>query len=138
MNYQISNKQLDTITYILFLAYENILDTDKRDYLLIKVNKMLEGYEKISSLALKKALDELDKMGFSNINIDLDQPKEDKLKVIVLAIYAINIFINTKENDFTFELSLELLRDNVKKISPEIIKEVEIEASIRAIFSKMV
>jgi hypothetical protein len=120
------------------LAYENILDTDKRDYLLIKVNKMLEGYEEISSLALKKALDELDKMGFSNIKIDLDQPKEDKLKVIVLAIYAINIFINTKENDFTFELSLELLRDNVKKISPEIIKEVEIEASIRAIFSKMV
>jgi hypothetical protein len=138
MNSQISNKELDSIIYILFLSYENIMDIDKRDYLLLKVNKMLENYEEISSKALKKVLDELDKMGFSDIDLDLPQDKEDKLKVIVLAIYSINKFLITKENDFTFELSLELLKDNLKIVSENIISELDLELNVRTVFSKMI
>jgi hypothetical protein len=138
MNLQISNKELDSLLYILYLSYENILDIEKRDYLLLKVNKTLEPYEEISSLALKKALDELSKMGISNIETNLPIQKEEKLKTIVLAIYALNQFIETKNNDFTFELSLELLKDSVKNIEVSLIKDLDLELNIRTIFSKMV
>jgi hypothetical protein len=138
MNLQISNKELDSLLYILYLSYENILDIEKRDYLLLKVNKTLEPYEEISSLALKKALDELSKMGESNIETNLPIQKEEKLKTIVLAIYALNQFIETKNNDFTFELSLELLKDSVKNIEVSLIKDLDLELNIRTIFSKMV
>jgi hypothetical protein len=138
MNLQISNKELDSLLYILYLSYENILDIEKRDYLLLKVNKTLEPYEEISSLALKKALDELSKMGESHIETNLPIQKEEKLKTIVLAIYALNQFIETKNNDFTFELSLELLKDSVKNIEVSLIKDLDLELNIRTIFSKMV
>jgi hypothetical protein len=138
MNLQISNKELDSLLYILYLSYENILDIEKRDYLLLKVNKTLEPYEEISSLALKKALDELSKMGISNIETNLPIQKEEKLKTIVLAIYALNQFIETKNNDFTFELSLELLKDSIKNIEVSLIKDLDLELNIRTIFSKMV
>jgi hypothetical protein len=138
MNLQISNKELDSLLYILYLSYENILDIEKRDYLLLKVNKTLEPYEEISSLALKKALDELSKMSISNIETNLPIQKEEKLKTIVLAIYALNQFIETKNNDFTFELSLELLKDSVKNIEVSLIKDLDLELNIRTIFSKMV
>jgi hypothetical protein len=138
MNLQISNKELDSLLYILYLSYENILDIEKRDYLLLKVNKTLEPYEEISSLALKKALDELSKMSISNIETNLPIQKEEKLKTIVLAIYALNQFIETKNNDFTFELSLELLKDSIKNIEVSLIKDLDLELNIRTIFSKMV